>query len=73
MKDKITGYRELSVDEVSLINEAKQKGREMQDLIDRLTDIGEVDPHWIRLGSVKLQMGLMCLTRAIAKPDFFKR
>lgn len=68
---KIKGYRELDQEEINLMNKIKQKGIELQDLIDELHGIGTIDSRWIEIGKTDLQKGLMALTRSIAKPDFF--
>ena len=79
---KIKGYRELSQDEIDLMNEIKSHGQELDGLITRLhliqdkiteehgTPDGEAR-RWISIGKTHLQQGLMALTRAVAKPEFF--
>ena len=68
----IKGYRELDAEEISAMNEVKQKGAELEQLILKLeeTSLG-VDKRWVSIGKTHLQQGLMALTRAIAKPTFF--
>ena len=73
---KITGYRDLNQKEIDLMNEIKEQGITLQKLMDKLrvspTPEGiVVDPRWVSIGRTHLQQGLMALTRAIAKPDFF--
>lgn len=68
---KIVGYRELSQEEINLINEIKEKGKELNELINKLRYREDVDLRWVSIGSTDLQTGLMALTRSIAKPDFF--
>lgn len=79
---KITGYRELSQAEIDLMNEIKAKGVELGELIKKLEDnqvritaehgTGDAEPlRWISIGKSHLQQGLMALTRAVAKPEFF--
>lgn len=68
---KIKGYRELSQSEIDAMNEVKQKGIELGDIIERLRDDAQVDQRWVSIGATDLQTGLMALTRAIAKPEFF--
>lgn len=82
---KISGYRELSQEEIDLMNEIKAKGVELGRLIDKLvrdqagiascnTDMyfGCAEAmRWIAVGKTHLQQGLMALTRAVAKPEFF--
>jgi hypothetical protein len=68
---KIKGYRELSQAEIDAMNAIKQKGVELGQLIDELRATKDIDQHWVSIGATDLQTGLMALTRAIAKPDFF--
>lgn len=83
---KITGYRQLSQVEVDLMNEIKERGVELGDLVFRLrTYTGELyrdeaglihsqlklDQRWVSIGATDLQTGLMALTRAVAQPTTF--
>lgn len=77
--NKITGYRELSVDEVDLINDIKRHGVALNELVDRLRATRPFDPtnpipidgRWVSIGVTHLQEGLMALTRAVARPSTF--
>ena len=53
------------------MNEIKSKGAEQGELIDKLRGISSLDQRWVSEGATDLQKGLMSLTRAVAKPDFF--
>lgn len=81
---KITGYRDLSQDEIDLMNEIKAKAEEVGALVHKLDMIGaEVrkdgkpdepflpDYRWISIGRTHLQQGFMALVRSIAKPESF--
>ena len=68
---KIKGYRELTQEEINLMNEVKQKGVELGDLFEKLEKIENIDKRWLSIGKTDLQKGLMATTRAIARPDFF--
>lgn len=71
---EINGYRELSQDEIDLMNEVKQKGRELGELVQKLRDGRpglSFDQRWLSIGATDLQTGLMAITRAIAKPTIF--
>lgn len=71
---EIKGYRELSQDEIDLMNEVKQKGVELGELVQKLKDGRPgitLDQRWVSIGATDLQTGLMALTRAIARPTFF--
>lgn len=68
---KIKGYRELSQVEIDLMNEIKQHGAVLGELVERFKLLKEVDQRWVAIGETDLQTGLMALTRSVAKPDFF--
>jgi hypothetical protein len=83
-KTKITGYRELSQDEIVLINEIKDLARQVGRLVDCLEFMNNnplnvkeddnfihPDQHWVAIGKTNLQQGFMALTRAVAKPESF--
>ncbi len=67
---QIKGYRELSQEEIDLMNRIKEQGIELGKLVDELGAIG-VDPRWLAIGKTDLQKGLMALTRSVAQPGFF--
>lgn len=72
---KISGYRELNQAEIDLMNEIKTEGKRLQALIDKVM-APEAAPateskRWAAIAKTDLQKGLMALTRAVAKPDFF--
>ena len=69
----IKGYRELSAEEIAVMNLIKTRGADLGEFFDRLekqTDI-ELDKRWLAIAKTDLQKGFMALTRAVAKPDFF--
>lgn len=68
---KITGYRELSQEEIDLMNRIKEQGKVLGELVDDLKANTVVDPRWVNIGATDLQKGLMALTRGVAKPEFF--
>ena len=68
---KISGYRELNEVEIELMNEVKAMGPELGNLVTKLRQMQELDQRWVSEGAIDLQKGLMSLTRAIARPDFF--
>ena len=68
---KITGYRELSEDEIDAMNLVKQHGIDLGKLVSYLRDEMAADGRWLAIGATHLQQGLMALTRAVAKPEFF--
>lgn len=68
---KIKGYRELTETEISYMNEVKEMGKSLGELVERIKGIEGVDGRWVSIAATDLQKGLMALTRSIAKPDFF--
>lgn len=68
---QIKGYRELTQDEINLMNEIKQAGKDLGDLVATLKQMPELDQRWVAIGATDLQKGLMALTRAVARPEFF--
>ena len=71
MTTQITGYRELTEEEVALINGIKAVGVELDKLIEQLRSNEAMDQRWVSVGATDLQTGLMALTRAVAKPTTF--
>lgn len=68
---QIKGYRELSAEEIALMNEIKTKGAELGELVAKLRATEGLDQRWVSIGATDLQTGLMALTRAVAQPTFF--
>lgn len=68
---QIKGYRELSQQEIDLMNEIKAKGAELGELVSKLRGTDSLDQRWISIGATDLQTGLMALTRGVAQPTFF--
>ena len=68
---QIKGYRELSQEEIDLMNEIKAKGAELGELVGKLRKAEGLDQRWVSIGATDLQTGLMALTRAVAQPTFF--
>ena len=68
---QIKGYRELSAEEIALMNEIKEQGVALGALVDKLKAMESIDQRWRSIGATHLQEGLMALTRAVAQPTFF--
>ena len=87
MKDqqhkKITGYRDLSQYEIDLMNKIKAIGSDLQKIIEEVEYHNlTIDPTsylyettepglWVQQSKINLKIGLMALTRAVAKPTSF--
>jgi len=70
-KSKIAGYRELDELEINHMNTVKRLGATLGELVSTMRENSDHDQRWVSVGATDLQKGLMSLTRAIAKPDFF--
>lgn len=68
---KITGYRQLNEQEAELMNEIKQKGVELGELVAKLKGNSSLDQRWVAIGATDMQTGLMALVRAVAQPTSF--
>lgn len=83
---KITGYRQLSEEEVALMNEGKALAEQCGAYIAKLRahpdvtrnqvptgplDLQPLDQRWISLGATDLQKGWMSVIRGIAQPTTF--
>lgn len=75
MKDqhqKIKGYRDLSQEEIDMINEIKELGEQARTLIERLEILSPpTDKRWLSIGKTDLQKGFMALVRSVARPESF--
>jgi len=68
---QIKGYRELTQEEIDLMNMIKSAGIDFSELVAKLYEHPETDKRWVAIGRTHLQEGLMALTRAVARPTFF--
>lgn len=68
---KIKGYRDLSQEEINLMNEVKELAAEVGDLIDKLQDSTVLDQRWVSVAKTDLQKGFMAAVRSVAQPTSF--
>lgn len=68
---KITGYRDLSQEEIDLMNEGKQLATQCGDFVAKLHANVSTDKRSVALGKTNLQQGFMWAIRGIAKPETF--
>lgn len=85
MKDQhtlISGYRDLSQEEIDLMNEVKAHGAALQVTLEKVKSFlarnswepvveGAEPLRWLAIGKTDLQKGLMAVTRAVARPGTF--
>jgi len=68
---KITGYRELSQEEIDLMNQSKDLAAQCGMLAGALMDAESTDKRSVAVAKTYLQTGFMWLNRSIAKPESF--
>jgi len=87
IQPKITGYRQLSKEEVDLMNEGKALAEACGAYIEKLRrhknstphpagveqkgELPAIDQRWISIGATDLQTGFMAVIRGIAQPTTF--
>ena len=67
----IKGYRDLSAEEIALMNECKALAEKTGDLLEKLKHTANLDQRWISIGTTDLQKGFMSVIRGIAQPTTF--
>ena len=76
---KISGYRELTQEEIDLMNEIKAKEQEVLALHRRIHALIQISPslnainaaesfRWAAIAKTDFQRGFMALVRAVARP-----
>lgn len=68
---KIKGYRDLSQDEIDIMNKCKQLAETVGTHISLLEGHGTIDKRWLAIAKTDLQRGFMSLVRSIAQPTTF--
>lgn len=71
MKSNIKGYRDLSQDEILLINQLKSLAEVVGEKVDEIYNMEDSDKRWASIARNDLQTGFMALIRAVAKPETF--
>jgi len=67
----IKGYRDLSQEEIDLMNEGKELAEKCRLFIEKIESISETDKRCASLGRTNLQQGFMWAVRAVARPETF--
>ncbi len=67
----IKGYRDLSAEEIALMNEGKALSEQVGAFIEKLRATPGLDQRWVAVGATDLQKGFMSAIRGIAQPTTF--
>lgn len=68
---KITGYRELTQQDVNDMNDIKAEGERLKTVIEAMRSRKEIDQRWVSIAETNLQQGIMAAVRAVAQPNSF--
>lgn len=67
----IKGYRDLSQEEIAVMNDVKALANQVGAIIEELEKMDGTDKRWVAIAKTELQKGFMFAVRAIAKPTTF--
>jgi hypothetical protein len=67
----IKGYRDLSQDEIDLMNKLKDVAIHVGEAVDLVMSLDSTDKRWASIAKIDLQKGFMSLIRAVAQPETF--
>lgn len=65
----VSGYRQLSAEELGLINATKDKQREVADWWAQVAAAPGVDPRCVAIARTHFEEGFSALVKSIARPD----
>lgn len=67
----IKGYRDLSQEEIDLMNLVKGNAESIGKLIEHMETVEGLDGRWLSIAKTDIQKGFMALIRSIAQPTTF--
>jgi hypothetical protein len=70
-REKITGYRDLTQQQIDLMNEGKALGEQCREYTEKVKAAPDIDARWLSIGVTDLQKGFMAVIRSIARPTTF--
>lgn len=68
---KISGYRELSQQEIDAMNSIKELASAVGILVEELEANPSLDQRWVAVAKTDLQKGFMDAVRSVAQPTTF--
>jgi hypothetical protein len=66
---KITGYRDLTQDEIDAMNAVKAMERRFAELWQRLGTLPGVDRRWLAVARTHIEEGCSAAVRSVARPN----
>lgn len=67
----ITGYRDLSDEEIQIANDLKALAQTVGDKVEEVFARADTDKRWAAIARTDLQTGFMALIRSVLKPTTF--
>lgn len=67
----ISGYRDLTEEEIALMNEGKALAEQVNAYLQKLGNTNGTDKRWVAIAQTDLQKGFMCAIRSIARQTTF--
>ena len=67
----ITGYRDLTQEEIDKINRIKEEGQILGNILLVMRTSKDIDQRWLSIAETHIQQGIMAAVRAITKPEGF--
>ncbi|MDH5189032.1 MAG: hypothetical protein OEW37_08765 [Rhodospirillaceae bacterium] len=68
---KIKGYRDLTQEEIDLMNEGKELAETVGVYLEKLARLESTDKRWLAIAKTDMQTGFMAAVRSVAKPTTF--
>ena len=68
---KIKGYRDLTQQEIDLMNEGKALAEQVREFTEKVKAVPDIEQRWLSIGVTDLQKGFMAVIRSIARPTTF--
>lgn len=65
----IKGYRDLSENEIALMNQIKTFEESLGALWRDVQEMPTTDPRWAAFARTQFEVGFMALVRSVAKPE----
>lgn len=67
--EKISGYRDLTDEEISYMNDVKKAEEDLGNLYkDLIDDVPDVNKRWASIAKTHFEEGFSALVRSIARP-----
>ncbi|WP_171491511.1 Acb2/Tad1 domain-containing protein, partial [Acinetobacter baumannii] len=66
---KIQGYRDLTAEDIAVINELKRRETELREFLNSIETSTRQSCRWMSVAKTNLETGFMYAIKAVAQPD----